>query len=263
MAYVYFDESIHERGGFIAGAYVYGPDADATVLAAVERVGLRPGVDEFKSSARMSQHPEQVALRTELKKLLAAYQVAVLITSVNNRRALGAEALRVLDQFSRANDLTAGATLVAVFHQGLFDSPRQAAELSAAIGLAQYCDLRVEQDSRAIGGLQLADLVAHTTGIMLLETLGLIHKQAKGGPDSGHEAMELDLGFELWAGLRYHFFHAGPVDQQEEVYQGALMEVGPNGLHVSETCSAELRTAAFHRFGQCYLGCIHCSLAAA
>lgn len=258
MAYVYFDESIHERGGFIAGAYVYGPDADADVLAAVERVGLRPRVDEFKSSARMSEHPEQVALRTELKKLLPAYRVAVLITSVTSRRALGAEALRALDQFSRANDLTTGPTLVAVLDQGLFDSPQQAEECSAAIGLAQYCDVRVEQDSRAIGGLQLADLVAHTTGIMLLETLGLIHKQVKAGPDSGYDpAMEVDLGFELWAGLRYQFFHAGPVDPQDEVYQGALMDVGPNGLYVSETCSVELRTAAFHRFGQCYLGCIH------
>lgn len=262
MTYFYFDESIHERGGFIAGAYVYGPDADAEVLAAVRRVGLRPGVDEFKSSARMSEHPEQVALRTELQKIFAGYRVAVLITSVHDRGSLGAEALRALDQFARANDLAGRTKLIGILDQGLFASPRQAAEISAAIGLDQYCDVRAEQDSRVIGGLQLADLVAHTTGVMLLETLGLIRglirKQVKAGRDSGYDpAMELDLGFELWAGLRYRFFYSGPVPQQYDMYHGALMEVGPNGLYISATCSPELRTAALHRFGQCYLGCIH------
>src|SRR5262245_51007872 len=111
---------------------------------------------------------------------------------------------------------------------------------SRNIGLDQYCDVRAEQNSRVVGGLQLADLVAHTTGVMLLETLGFIRKQVKAG-----------------AGLRYRFFHAGPVDQQEDLYQGALMDVGPDGLYISEACSAELRAAAMHRFGQCYLGCIH------
>jgi hypothetical protein len=258
MSHFYFDESIHERGGLIAGAYVYGPDADAEVLAAVRRVGLRAGADEFKSSARMSHSPEQVALRAELQKILAAYRVAVLVTSVNARSSLGVDALRALDQFSRANDLAGRTTLTAFLDQGLFDSPRQAAELSKAIGLHQYCDVRSEQDSRVVGGLQLADLVAHTAGVMLLQILGLMRKQVKAGPDSGYDpAMELDLGFELWTGLRYRFFHAGPVAGQDEMYQGVLMEIGPNGLYISDVCPPELRTAAQHRFGQCYLGCIH------
>ena len=258
MAHLYFDESIQERGGFIVGAYVYGPDADVEVSAALERVGLRPGVDEFKSSARMSEHPEQVALRAELRRVLAAYRVGVLVTPNRDRASLGAEALRGLDQIARANKLTGGKRLKAFLDQGIFDSPQQAAALSAAIGLDQYCDVKTEQDSRSVKGLQLADFVAHTASVMLLETLGLVNKQVKAGPNSGYEPeMELDLGFELWAGIRYQFFHAGPVEEQDDVHQGALMEVGVKGLYISQACSTELQAAASARFGQCYLGCIH------
>ncbi len=258
MGYFYFDESIQERGGFIVGAYVYGPDADVEVTTALERVGLRPGVDEFKSSARMSAHPEQVALRAELKRLLVNFRVGVLVTPNDDRATLGAEALRCLDQIARANELAKGERLMAFFDQGVFGSPGQAAALSGSIGLNQYCDVKAEQDSRAVKGLQLADLVAHTAGIMLLETLGLVRKQVKAGPHSGYEPdMELDLGFEMWASIRYQFFHAGPMEQQEDVYQGALMEVGVNGLYVSQACSPALRAGALARFGRCYLGCIH------
>jgi hypothetical protein len=258
MGHFYFDESIHDRGGFIVGAYVYGPDADAQVTAAIDRVGLRPGLDEFKSSSRMDRHPEQVALRDELRKILVEYRLAVLVTPSADRAALGEEALRGLDQIAQANNLVGGPRLVAALDEGVFDPVGRAAELSAEIGLDRYCEIRPEQDSRAVKGLQLADLVAHTAATMLLETLGLVRKHVKAGSDSGYEEdLELELGFELWAGLRYQFLHSGPADQQEEAYQGALMEVGPCGLRISAACSADLRAAALDRFGQCYLGCIH------
>lgn len=254
----YFDESIQERGGFIVGAYLYGPDADVEVSEALERVGLRPGIDEFKSSARMSQYPEQVALREELRQILAAYRVGVLVTPSTDRASLGTEALRGLDQIAHANKLTSANRLIAFLDQGLFASPQRAAALSAEIRIDQYCDVKAEQDSRSVKGIQLADLVAHTAGVMLLETLGLVRKRIKAGANSGYEPeMEIDLGFKLWAGIRYQFFHAGPVERQADVYQGALMEVGVNGLYISQACSAELRAAASGRFGQCYLGCIH------
>jgi hypothetical protein len=258
MGHFYFDESIQERGGFIAGAYVCGPDADTEVSAALERVGLRPGTDEFKSSTRMSEHPEQAALGTELKCVLANYRVGVLVMPSGDRASLGVEALRGLDQIARANKLAEGKGLVAFLDQGLFTSPRQAAALSAALGLDHYCAIKAEQDSRSVKGLQLADLVAHTASVMLLETLGLLRKQVKAGPNSGYEPkMELDLGFELWASIRRQFFHAGAVERQEDAYQGALMDVGVNGLRISKACSAQLQAAATARFGQCYLGCIH------
>jgi hypothetical protein len=257
MIHFYFDESIHERGGFIVGAYVCGPDADPVVARALRACGMEPGVDEFKSSARMTGHPEQVALRSELQRLLRGYRLGVLVVPSTARASLGEEALRGLAQIARLNSLTA-AGLVAWFDEGTFVSINQALKLSAELKINEYCELRAEQDSRIVKGIQLADLVAHTCGTMLLETLGLVTKQVKAGHESGYDPeMELELGFELWAGLRYQFFHAGPVTGQEEPYEGTLMNVGLHGLHIAETCSGQLRSAAEKRFGQCYLGCIH------
>ena len=54
MGFFYLDESIHEKAGFIIGAFVYHKtDITPLVFAALAEVGLRPGIHEFKSGARM------------------------------------------------------------------------------------------------------------------------------------------------------------------------------------------------------------------
>jgi hypothetical protein len=258
VAHIYFDESIHDRGGFIVGAYVYGPDAQTAVTAAICRVGLDPETDEFKSSARMDKNPRQNALRAELRGVLRSYRIGVLVIPRWERAALGEHALRGLDQIAIANSLSERGEIVVALDEGLFPSTKKAADLCASIGIDQYCTVLTEQDSRIVQGLQLADLVAHTGGTMLLETLGLVEKSVVAGPNSGYdEDSKVDLGFELWASMRYQFFHSGPVKGQADFYGGALMEVGNHGLYISPACEEWLRNAALERFGQCYLGCIH------
>jgi hypothetical protein len=244
MAHFYFDESIQERGAFIVGAYVYGPNAEGPVSAALAQVGLQPGVDEFKSSSRMSGHPEQVKLREELQLIVRDYRVGVLVALLADRASLGQFALQGLDQIAQANRLVG--------------RPDEAARVAAALGVNVYCQVRPEQDSRAIKGLQIADLVAHTAGLMLLDSLGLLKKVVKAGVNSGYdEDHEIELGFEMWASLRYQFFNSGPVVEQDEIYRGALVQVDRNGLFVAPSCSDDLRAAAERRFAQWYLGCIH------
>jgi len=258
MPSFYFDESIHDRGGFIVGAFVYGQDADSAVSAAIRRVGLQPGVDEFKSCARMSEHRPQVALRAELRQILRDYRIGVVVVPSSDRTSLCEHAFRGLDQIARANNIVGVPGLEAVFDRGLFRSTKEGAELAARFGLDRYCCIRVEQDSRIMKGLQLADLVAHTAAMILLETLGIVTKLVKAGPCSGYdEDLDLNLGFEMWASLRYQFFYAGPVREQDEIYQGALMEIGENGLYIASSRSDELRSAALGRFRENYLGCIH------
>lgn len=258
MPNFYFDESIQTKAQFIVGAYVYGPDAEAAVSSAIERVGLRPGVDEFKSSARMSAHSEQVRLRGELLEVTRSYRIGVLVAPITERADLGRLALEGLDQIARANRLAGTVELEAALDEGLFSSTEEASRVIDASAVRGYCTVRPEQDSRQVKGLQLADLVAHTAGVMLLDSLGLVTKTVKTGPNSGYdEDLDIGLGFDLWAGLRYQFFESGPVPDQDEIYNGALMNVGLNGLYVAPSCSDELRAAADGRFGQCYVGCIH------
>jgi hypothetical protein len=257
MHHVYFDESIHSRGGFILGAYVFGEDAGPAVTEVLRQCGLRPDIDEFKSSARMVEHPEQVAVRRELVAVLDGYRIGVAVVPSEERASLGLHALRALAQMTVANGPPA-TRWHAHFDRGVFASAQLATESALTLGLDRYYDVSAEEDSRVVKGIQLADLVAHTCATMLLETLGIVTKRVKVGPDSGCAAdVETELGFELWAGIRYRFLHGGPVNGQDPIYTGALMDVGAQGLYVADSCSPALREGAVRRFGENYLGCIH------
>jgi hypothetical protein len=112
-----------------------------------------------------------------------------------------------------------------------------------------------------IGGIQVADLVAHWLGLMLLEQMGMISKKVRAGENSGYEPdLEIELGFEFWASLRYQFFKApdskaGP--DSDSLVGELVFDVENYGLYISDRCDPPLREAARARFGECYMGCIH------
>lgn len=259
MGYFYFDETIQERGGFIIGALVYAPD-DMTpdVYSAISRVGLQPGFDEFKSGTRMDRNPHQAKLRGELSNTLMNTSVGVIVLPVSERALLGREAIIGLQKILRANGLDQQPHKVFLDEGITVDSQTRKAFLE---GIGSLCELHPSQDSKIVGGIQLADLVAHSLGGMLLDQLGLISKKVRVGEGSGYDPdLEIELGFELWASLRYHFFKApqpkpGPIP--DDPVGEMIFDVENYGLHISEKCCPTLREAALHRFGDCYLGCIH------
>jgi hypothetical protein len=73
----------------------------------------------------------------------------------------------------------------------------------------------------------------------------------------------IELGFELWAVVRYCFFGEGPnvtveeLQAADDVTDLLRVEVGKRGLYIADSCSERLRTAASSRFGSMYIGCIH------
>jgi len=257
MGCFYFDESIQERAGFIIGAFVYSRnDLTPSVFAALAEAGLKPGVDEFKSGARTSVHPEQAKARNVLRGLLMNVRVGVIVVPSSARPSLGTEALAGLTKIINANDLTDAS------HQVFFDEGIVVDRASLASfhgNVAASCDINLGQDSRAIGGIQLADLAAHAMGVMLLEQQGHIKKMVKAGENSGYDPeLDIDLGFELWTSLRYSFFKAPqPIPGPEDPLGDLMFDVENYGLHVAATCGNTLRNSSFTRFGQCYLGCIH------
>lgn len=86
MGHFYFDETIQERGGFIIGAFVYSPyDVTPAVYSAIQQVGMRPGVDEFKSGARMDRNLKQAELRDRLMDLLSSTRVGLVVVPTTQR----------------------------------------------------------------------------------------------------------------------------------------------------------------------------------
>ena len=259
MGYFYFDETIQERGDFIIGAFVYAPDDKSpNVYSAISHVGLRPGFDEFKSGSRMDRNPHQAKLRGELSNILMNTCVGVIVLPVSERALLGREAIIGLQKILHANGLDQQPHSI-FFDEGItVDSQTHKTFLEDTGSL---CELHLSQDSKLVGGIQLADLVAHSLGGMLLEQLGLISKKVRVGEGSGYDPdLEIELGFELWASLRYQFFKApqpksGPIP--DDPVGEMIFDVENYGLHISEKCCPSLREAAIQRFGDCYLGCIH------
>jgi hypothetical protein len=157
-----------------------------------------------------------------------------------------------------ANDLPGPHTLY--LDQGIFASPGRAKRLARSAELGEGVTVVAEADSRAIGGIQVADIVAHALSTMLLQQLGHVSKTVKAGPNSGYDPeSDLDIGFVLWAGLRHRFFRrpfASVTEDDLRRYDGRG-DVASCGLYVSGRCTPELREAAHARFGSVWLGCIH------
>jgi len=257
MGYFYFDESIHERGGFILGAWVFS-DKDLTLLTseAIKSVGLEPGRDEFKSGRRMDRDATQRRLRERLKGLLAGTRLGLVIIPACGRATLGNEALAGLVKIVNANGLDR------VHHDVFLDQGVAFENKSAALRQAETrfpLHVYVEQDSRRVSGLQIADLAAHTMAVMFLETLGFVTKTVKAGSSSGYDPdLDVELGFELWASIRYQFFTQDRPDPfTKDLTEGFTLDTASYCLHIAPSCSPQLRKAATERFGTCFVGCIH------
>ena len=80
----------------------------------------------------------------------------------------------------------------------------------------------------------------------------------KAGENSGYEAdIDIDLGFEMWATLRYTFFNKGSTIYTDDPIADATVKVEPHGLYISEFCDNNLTEITRSKFSDVYLGCIH------
>jgi|SRR5579863_480139 len=261
MGFFYFDESIHPKGKFSLGVFIYSESSlECSVRDALLESGLVPKVDEYKSGARMDTNPEQKRARELLKSVIYKQcGIGVVVAPDDPRQVLGLEALRGLKKILSTVTFSSKSHDV-FFDEGIFESEAKASRHAAqTLSGCPPCTFHFEQDSIKVLGLQVADLVAHTCAMMLLAELGLLNKIVKAGENSGYDPdLGIELEFELWAGMRGSFFAAPPPPVDTWKSQADFcVEVASRGLHVADYCDTGVRTAALARFGSMYLGCIH------
>ncbi|MNL47559.1 hypothetical protein D3C87_1703530 [compost metagenome] len=88
--------------------------------------------------------------------------------------------------------------------------------------------------------------------------MGLVDKKVKCGPYSGYDPdSEMELGFEMFATIRYVFFNKGTTVVSDDIIKMSTVQVEPYGLFISELCHKELKDLVRDHFGEVYLGCIH------
>ncbi len=260
MSYLYFDDSKHSNCNFFLGAFVYSDiDLDNIIADYIKSSGLDPNIDEFKSRLRKDKHPEQVELRNHLKELISQSKIGIVI-SPPNEKEFKIATCNALFQILENNKKELSYPLEIYLDQGLFKNSNDT-EYKSLLDKIGYdsVNLNIEQDSIAIKGIQLADLVAHTCSIMLKESLGVINKTIKAGENSGYDPdTDIEIGFEMWAGVRYNFFSTPPPHPDEwDSMLDCVAKVGDKGLFISNECSDFVKEKAKSRFQEMYLGCIH------
>jgi hypothetical protein len=207
----------------------------------------------------MDQNLLQAKARKLLKRVVQDHcRIGIVIAPEVSRPILGNEALLGLNRILTTNRFQSSSHEV-FFDEGIFTNFATGELAASQICPGQDCRFHFEQNSISVMGLQVADLIAHTCATMLLAQLGLIKKMVKAGDDSGYDPkMDVELEFELWAGLRYNFFAAAP--PPVDTWKSQLdfqVDVESRGLHIADSCDTKIRDAALARFGSMYLGCIH------
>lgn len=257
MAYLYLDDSKHHPAGFSLAAFVIC-DTDPTdhVEAIFLGLGFDPRDFEYKSSAKMAGDDRLQKLRSAMKHYVGT-NCKIALCVVDGDKRLGPAALRLLCSVLSHPSLE-GQDHEVFFDEGLFQSNKTAADLAASEDKFNKCRMHFEQDSSKLMGIQLADLVAHTYSIMLLETLGHLTKKVvlETPGDSAYDGQEVEIGFEMWAGIRYAFLSLARQHPQDDLYE-PIVQVFPWGLFIDESASERVTAAAMRRFGEIYLGCIH------
>lgn len=257
MAYFYLDDSKHHRFGFSMAAFVIC-DTDPTehVGSVFRQFGYDGENFEYKSSTKMVGDQQLQALRDALKAFIGR-QCKIAVCVVDGDKRLGPAALKLLSA-ALSHPSLEGQSHKVFFDQGLFQSKTAGSVLANKDTNLRHCDLYFEQDSRMHLGIQLADIVAHTCSTMLLEALGHMTKKVTldAPGDSVYDGLEVELGFEMWAGIRYAFLARSKQNPKDD-FDLANVDVYPWGLFIDDSTSENISSAAMKRFGVNYLGCIH------
>lgn len=255
MGFFFVDESIHREAGFILAGIVYcEQDPQKDVDQCLAMAGLTPGRDEFKSSAPMEGDSRRQALRDSLLGCLRGTQLGLVVTPTFSRPRLGNEVLAGLEKIRRANLLDSRHHTI-YLDQGIRIRDREKA-------LSQFENrgksrVRLEQDSRVVGGLQLADLASHILALLLRAKLGWPDKRVPAPPHYDFDSDgKLYLSDELQMIIRHRFFTMDEVDLSIDPAQGFMLKTGEYATHIASMCDDNLRNACNDCFGSTFVGCM-------
>jgi hypothetical protein len=204
----------------------------------------------------MKDNAVMVQVRDGLHGLLSLAKIGIVVALAIEHNDFDVQALYGLRKILTSSGLGTSGHVI-FLDQGMVRRRENFEVLASKLGLDGNA-IHPEEDSVRIGGLQIADLVAHTCATLRRAEMGLMTKQVKAGNNSGYEPdLDLDLAFVLWVGLRWNFIAAPPPIETWTSQLDFQADVASRGLYIAETCSHELRSAALTRFGKSYLGCLH------
>ena len=244
---IYIDESIHDKYGFMLLAFVTCKSDPEGYISDLLRSN---DVEEYHSCANMKNDKSMQVVRSKLRSYVNRNcSWGVLIAPSNYRYGIADEIKSVLANLVKS--VSTKDTDIFI-DEGIINS-------NEASKILQELEIRniAICNSRKIMGIQLADLVAALCGVRLREKISGTPKILVYGEESGfNPPIEADLGYELWASLRYSMRRAKKA-KGENMPGLASFETKGYGFFLSNGCPQDLAEAASSLFGEVYLGCIH------
>jgi len=272
----YVDESVHHGHNFVVSAFVFSSGrTDLRVSRVLMDAGLKPGVDEFKSGARMTGNPIMQRAREGLLSLANSTAKIGVFVGPLERGTLGKHSLQALQSIIVRNAIQP-SKLDVYFDEDIFSSPQEARRLHLLFHFLRAACIHPKEDSRKRLGIQIADAVAGSFGQIVKEALTGDTKEIDiGGPNTGYPRGTMaPLGWSLLMNLRYAML-TRPMVYQGEKYSASADPVILDPIHddpvnygqhpillgwgiqvAPEACN-ELRRAVEQSLGRIWLGCIH------
>lgn len=253
MGIFYFDESKHAKDNFLIGAYVFSEkDVNENVESILLECGYDPSSDEFKSHALKDGDIKAQNLRNKLYGVLRGCKVGLLIAPHTKYQSFfHLDLLHCLINILNRNNLTAPHKVY--LDQGIFTKNNKIIEAKSLLESLKSnfgCTIHLEQDSKNIRGIQLADLAAHYCSTKLKEELGSLKKNVSPRAIGYPTNEEINIGFEMFIRMRWLFFIGNYID--DEILKGLYEN---SGLWITDRCNDKLAQAAKAAFNQVYLGC--------
>ena len=181
----YVDESVHVDCRFVVSAFVFASAQIDTIVASILRdVGLEPGVDEYKSSTRMTSNvPMQQARERVLSLAKSSTRLGVFVGHYE-RSTFGRHSLQALQSIVVRNAIRP-SQLDVYFDEDIFASPQEARRLHALVHHLKGARIHPKENSKTRLGIQVADAVAASFGQIVKERLTGARK-------------EIDIGGMCW-----------------------------------------------------------------
>jgi len=272
----YIDESVQRECGFVVSAFVFTNGRfDREVSSVLREAGLKPGLDEFKSSTRMDINPQMRKVRDNLLSLASSKTRLAMYVGPHQNNTLGKHSLQALQSVLVRNGIKPSG-LKAYFDEDIFKSPQQASRLQDLFHFLKAVRIFPMQDSKKRLGIQVADAVAHSSGQIIKE--GLTEKVKLidiGGQNTGYKkGTKASLGWMLLMTLRSALmtrpmvYNGAPYNaatdpvildpvNDDPVNYGQYPILMGWGVQVSPEADDNLRRSVEQTLGRIWLGCVH------
>ena len=257
MTVAFYDESRHPRAGFSVGAFViFADDPTVEIQSIIRDAGLVPGQDEYKSRHRHDQDQRWITLRAELYRIARSASIGLAFFAEDERAAQAENIAAGLAHILHENSFAAPVQVF--FDQGVFRSAAHWKTVRAKFPDLESVHAEPSCDSKAVPGIQVADLVAHTCAVVISADLGIVAKTVKAGPNSGYdEDLDLPLEFELWASLRWSFPCKRITDPELQDAASAGLVDTSGAIYTAPNCPIDVRAAVESSYHRTWRGCIH------